>query len=206
MEYDEKIGYGSNYEKHILRNIFLDLLGKHKIGSVLEFPANKLMGKHQDMFENTGVKAGKNKADLVWNFCEFEQSQNPEFLLKEMAELSHKYIFIITGNRRNLGVILHRIFHLLTLKKWDHGQILKMDYKKVKKEVKKNKNLKILEKGAFDIPWFILDVYECGRFLRKFVPKTQSEKITIKPSCFENLPFFLKKYLAHHFYLLVEKI
>ena len=204
MEYDEKIGYGSNYEKFILKGIFLELIKKYGIKSVLEFPENKLMGNHQELFEETAVKFSEEKADLVWNFCEFEQSQKPEFLLKEMAELSGKYLLIVTGNRRNLGVALHRLFHFFAYKKWDHGRFFKMDYKKVKKEAKKTGNLKIIKKGAFDIPWFILDVYECGCFLKKLVPG-KKENITLKPSFFEKMPFFLKKYLAHHFYLLLEK-
>jgi hypothetical protein len=205
MEYDEKIGFGSNYEKFILNNIFVQLIDKLNIRSVLEYPANNLMGNHREIFEKTSVDLNSQTADLVWNFCEFEKTTDSALMIKEMFNKSNKYLFIITGNKRNLGVLLHRFWHLLIFKKWNHGQIKKMDFKELEYELKKFNNIKIKKIGVFDIPWFILDVYECGKILKFFDPHKKEVK-EIKPTIFEKCPFFIKKFLAHHFYILAEKI
>jgi len=204
MEYDEKIGFGSNYEKFILSNIFVQLINKLKIKSVLEYPANQLMGDHQEIFKTTNMIINPPKADLVWNFTEFERSRDSQLMIEEMMKRSNKYLFIITGNKMNLGVCLHRLWHFLIFKKWDHGLIRNMDYKKVKKELDKFENLKLIKKNAFDIPWFILDVYEAGKILKFFVPRKRGAK-KIKPTVFERYPFFIKKFMSHHFYILAEK-
>ncbi|MFA5070497.1 MAG: hypothetical protein WC528_04425 [Patescibacteria group bacterium] len=204
MEYDEKIGYGSNYEKYLLSGIFRRLIEKLKIQAVLEYPANRLMGNHEELFEGLDIKINPPTADLVWNFCEYEQSEDRDLLFKEMLNRSQKYILVITGNKRNLGVILHRLWHLMIFKSWDHGRLDLMDYKKVEKRAKRFDHLKIIKKGTFDVPWFILDVYECGRFLKKFIP--HKDDMPVKPSFWERWPWFIKKYMAHHFYVLMEKI
>jgi hypothetical protein len=71
------------------------------------------------------------------------------------------------------------------------------------------KNVVIIQRGAFDAPWFILDVYEAGSLLLRLVPKSllggKIKQNEIKPSFFENLSFGTKKWLSHHVYVLIEK-
>jgi hypothetical protein len=67
----------------------------------------------------------------------------------------------------------------------------------------------IIYRGAFDAPWFILDVYEAGSLLLRLIPKSLLGKSTkqtdIKYSKFEKLPYPIKKWLSHHVYVLIEK-
>jgi hypothetical protein len=210
-------GFGTAYEKSILSKIFDELAEKYQIKTVCEFPCNDLMGNNSSEFESIGCKVSRQslddpnlseKYDLVWCFCEVEQQDNPSFLVRKIIDKSQRYILIVTQNKRNLGVPLHYIYHVLLRRKWDHGHVKYMTTGIIAKKLAGN-NLSIIQRGAFDVPWFILDVYEAGSLLLRLVPKSllkgKIEQTEIKPSLFENLPFSIKKWLSHHVYLLIEK-
>jgi hypothetical protein len=58
--------------------------------------------------------------DLVWTFC--EQARDPVALIEKAIGLSEKFVLIVTQNRRNHGVIIHRLLHMLKRAPWDHGE------------------------------------------------------------------------------------
>lgn len=193
------LGYGTDYERLILKGIAKKICQKYQVFSSREFPKNELLGR-QPIFPKQ-----KRKPDLVWNFCEFENQKDGKQFIQEMADLSQKYLLIITQNYLNFGVPLHFLYHLISGRKWDHGKLGKMSYRSVLKAAGDDKNLKLLEIGAFDIPWFILDVYETGKYFRNWSIFKEKTKV-IKESSFEKWPLFLKLLLAHHHYLIFEKV
>jgi hypothetical protein len=206
-------GYGTAYEKFIINNIFDDLVEKYQIKTVCEFPSNDLMDNNSDEFESIGCEVTRqvsddgntsDKFDLVWCFCELEQRDNPYYLLKKMLEKSNRLVLIVTQNKRNIGVPLHYVYHVLSGRKWDHGQLKYMTTSIVEQSLAE-KYVSIVQRGAFDVPWFILDVYEAGSLILRFIPKKFLNGKKIKPSLFENLPFAIKKWLSHHVYVLIQK-
>lgn len=201
---DKERGYGTEYEKFVLKGLFKELINKYHIKSVSEFPSNNFMGDHQEIFENLEVEFREESPDLVWNFCEFEYADSDKFL-EDLKKLNSKYLVIITQNNKNIGVWFHRLYHWLLGKNWNHGKISKMSYQKVVGLTKKDSELKIKEILAFDIPWFILDVYETGKFIRKILPRGFVDP-EIKLSPLESWSFDLKKFLAHHFLIFIERI
>lgn len=193
-------GFGTEYEKYILRKIATKICQKYKIKSCLEFPKNRLLSERGIFLRSKRTE----KPDLVWNFCEFENQNDSEKFLEKISSLSKKYLLIITQNHFNPGVFLHLLYHQVSGRKWDHGDFRKMSYFSVLKTAKKNKNLKVVEINAFDIPWFILDVYETGKYFRR-LPIIKRGIKKIKESRLENYPRTLKLILGHHHYLLLEK-
>ncbi|MCL5095683.1 MAG: class I SAM-dependent methyltransferase [Patescibacteria group bacterium] len=194
------LGFGTEYEKYILEKIAVKMINKYKIKSVLEYPQNQLLGERK-VFK---IPKRQTKPDLVWNFCAFEQTTDTHEFIKSMADLTNKYVLIITQNYLNPGVLIHWLFHFLSGKKWDHGQLSKMSGWSAKQTFRKAGVWEIRELGVFDIPWFILDVYETGKYFRN-LPFLKSKIEKIKESRFENWPKWLKFFLAHHHYLLMEK-
>jgi hypothetical protein len=210
-------GFGTAYEKFIIGNIFDDLVEKYQIKTVCEFPANDLMDNNSSEFEAMGCEVMRQSLDdaevsgeydLVWCFCEVEQQNSPSDLIERILDKSKRYILIVTQNKRNLGVPLHYIYHVLLRRKWDHGHVKYMTTAPIEKKLAKKK-VSIVQLGAFDVPWFILDVYEAGSLLLRLVPKSllsgKIKQTEIKASLFENLPFWIKKWLSHHVYVLIEK-
>lgn len=193
------LGFGTEYEKYILEKIAVKLVSKYKIKSGLEDPKTSLLGEEKifDLPE-------KKKPDLVWNFCAFEQAKDSHRFAGEMADLTDKYALVITQNYLNLGVLIHWLWHLVSRKKWDHGQLKRMSGLSVKRTFGETGVWEVREFGAFDIPWFILDVYETGKYIRN-LPFLKSKIKKIRESRFENWPKGLKFFLAHHHYLFLEK-
>lgn len=195
------LGYGTDYEKFILKGIAERICQKYQIKSSMQFPKNDLLGRAA-IFP---VLKGKEKPDLIWNFCEYENQKEPRQFFKKICNLSRRYILIITQNHFNPGVALHLLYHYLSGRKWDHGELGKMSYRAVLKTVKNDKNLKLIEIGAFDIPWFVFDVYETGKFFRH-LPLLKNRIKEVKESRFEKWPLFFKLVFGHHHYLLFEKL
>jgi ubiquinone/menaquinone biosynthesis C-methylase UbiE len=193
------LGFGTEYEIFVLKKIARDIVNKYKMKSVLEYPKTTLIGEGK-IFNLPETK----KPDLVWNFCEFEQDTNSFGFAKKMADSTDKYALIVIQNYLNPGVLIHRLFHFLVEKKWDHGQLSKMSGWSAVQIFTKTGNWMLREWGAFDVPWFILDVYETGRYLRK-LPLMKNKTSKISESQFENWPLWSKFFLAHHHYLLMEK-
>jgi hypothetical protein len=171
------------------------------------------MGNNSEIFDNLvcTVKRTKTlnptkiKQDLVWNFCEFENRDNPEKMIEDMLNLSSGYILVITQNNKNLGVHLHLLYHFLNGRKWDHGSIRSMSYDVVMQTLTKF-NVEILDYGWFDVPWFVLDVYEMGRTLKRLTFSKFVDDSDLNESRFEKLPNGIKSCLSHHFYVLAKKV
>lgn len=210
---DHELGFGTEYEKFVLRDVARSLVQELSIKSVCEYPANDLMGDNSEIFSGQTLQITKlsrpyrntgSKFDLVWNFCEIEQQRDPSELINELLSLTKRYLLIIIQNRRNPGIPLHWIYHILAGRKWDHGRFSLMTTKPLIRIL--SKHGKIMKVGYFDVPWFILDIYESGVILRKLIPKSFSESaLGMKKSRFEELPSRYKQYLAHHAYILFDK-
>lgn len=193
------LGYGTDYERLVLKGLAKKICQKYQILSSREFPKSKLLGR-QPIFPKQ-----KRKPDLVWNFCEFENQKDGRKFIQKMEDLSQKYLLIITQNYLNPGVPLHFLYHFISGRKWNHGDLKKMSYRSVLKAVANNKDLKLIEIGAFDIPWFILDVYETGKYFRNWSVLKEKNKV-IRESSFEKWPLFFKLIFAHHHFVLLEKV
>jgi len=200
-------GFGLVYEKFVFSEVASRLVKEFSLRTVCEYPANNLMGNNSDVFEGceiTRLAAGANeerKFDLVWNFCEFEQADDPTCLIKKAAELSNGLVLVVTQNIRNPGVLIHRLYHALRIQRWDHGRLSRMSYNAVKSRIKKER-FEVIETGAFDLPWFILDVYESGKFLRKLILDAGTNERSLRKSVFEEWPMWIRSWLAHHHYVL----
>lgn len=208
-EYD--LGFGTQYEKFILGRLFRKFIEQLGIRTVCEYPANNLMGNNSEEFEKAGCTVVRKidlktseTYDFVWNFCEFERSPDSTRMIRKMMSLSKRYVFVVVQNNRNIGVLLHRICHLLAGSRWDHGKMEQMSLTAVKNALE-CEHVRVLEHGFFDVPWFILDVYESGKYLRRVAPRSHVESSRMKDSLFEGLPNWLKRWLAHHAYVLSEK-
>jgi hypothetical protein len=79
-----------------------------------------------------------------------------------------------------------------------------MSYNAVRAEIRRL-GFTVIERGAFDAPWFVLDVYESGKFLRKLLHDAGTNERNLKNSSFENWPLWIRSWLAHHHYLLFSK-
>jgi len=207
-----ELGFGTEYEKFVLRDIAQRIIRELKPTSICEYPANNLMGDNSEVFEGfdlridrlSNLDAVKREAyDLVWNFCEVEQREDITELVQEMLMLTRRYLFVVLQNRRNAGVCLHRIYHSLTAKRWDHGHIGLMSPTPLVRLL--TSYGKIISVDYFDVPWFILDVYECGAYLRVIIPRFMRSKQHLKKSRFEEMSCSCKRWLAHHAYVLFEK-
>ena len=204
------VGFGLVYEKFILSQLVKKLVSEYEIKTVCEYPANSLMGNNSDVFEGCEVTRTRKpsdltkKFDLVWNFCEFEQANDPTSFMDTTLDLSRSYVMIVTQNLRNIGVLTHRLYHLLWRVPWDHGYLPRMSANAVKSKLG-NADAKIIETGAFDVPWFVLDLYESGKFLRKLIFDAGTSERDLKESMFERSPMWLRSWLSHHRYVLIRK-
>jgi hypothetical protein len=212
---DQITQFGMLYEKYVFEQLVRKLVRYLNLKTVCEFPYNRLMGdNNSEYFEKYGCQVTRirteeqvsdnTKYDLVWNFCEFEQIASSEYILSRMKSLSSNYLLVITQNLFNV-MLYHYWYHILKRRAWDHGKMDKMNYLALKKEYARN-NIRLLETGAFDVPWFVLDFYEGGKFFRGLAPKTLIDtQQEIRESFFEKLPKPVKILLAHHHYALGQK-
>ncbi|MHB8157057.1 MAG: hypothetical protein ACYDEQ_06650 [Desulfocucumaceae bacterium] len=211
---DQLYQFGMLYEKYVFNKLVSHLVQKYNIKTVCEFPYNELMGQdNNEGFRHCGcevtryrnyadIEPGK-KFDLIWNFCEFEQYSSDELIIPTMFDLSKNNVLIITQNMYNV-MMLHYWYHVFKRRAWDHGDISKMNYRSYVKEFRKY-GLEVLEIGAFDAPWFVLDFYEGGKFFRGLAPKTMINTKEIEESFFEKLPKPFRILLSHHHYVLGQK-
>jgi len=208
-----RLGFGTEYEKLILREIASRIVRDHDLKSICEYPANNLLGDNNEIFTGHNLRidrlsdpssARNMRYDLVWNFCEIEKQKQPFKLLGSMLALTRQYLLIIVQNRWNPGVVLHKIQHSLTGRRWDHGNIALMSTRPIVEHL--SHFGRVLEIGCFDVPWFVFDIYESGAFLKKLIPRSLSRSaLELRRSWFEDLPSWCKKYLAHHNYVLFKK-
>lgn len=208
------LGYGTAYEKTLLFEYTEHWVNKYNIKSVLEYPTNNLMGNNNEIFDillnnENCKKIGKNEDveqmyDLVWNFCEFENEEDSQKFIQNMLDKSNKYVLIITQNYRNLGIHIHRIWHILWRRKWDHGIIGKSSSGNIRKYVD---SANIVESGSFDCPWFYFDIYETLSDIKGLLKKEEKKEceFIIMKSLFEKLPDSIKYFVCHHNYLIIKK-
>ena len=206
----EYAGFGLVYEKFVFSELATRLVREFGLKTICEYPANNLMGNNSDVFigcEITRLTADASEErtfDLVWNFCEFEQADGPSCFIEKAVKLSNGLVLIVTQNIRNPGVLIHRVYHALKMKRWDHGRLSRMSYNAVKSRIKKGE-FEIIETGAFDAPWFILDVYESGKFLRKLILNLGTDEKNLRKTAFEESPIWIRSWLAHHHYVLFRR-
>jgi hypothetical protein len=201
---EPQLGFGTNYEKAILAEILSNMAKKYRIDSSFNFPKNKLLGNTKDITKSLTEK--DECPDLLWNFCEFENASDLGGFFKSLEDFKPRYIFIVTQNWRNPGVLLHLMYHKLLGKKWDHGKIKEMSIKPIEDYSENSRKYQVLEKGLFDAPWFILDVYETGKYLKTLAPKSKQSNDQSKRSLFEASPEFIKKWASHHNYVLLKTL
>lgn len=198
------MGFGTAYETNILKNILDYVIHKYRINKVLEYPITSLLNDFKYKGKATSIMPSEAHYDLVWSFCYFEHIHDSVQYIDEVSSKTDKYVMIIIQNNKNLGVILHWIYHMILRREWDHGKISKMSPRKLRRAIAK-KGLLICEDGFHDVPWFIIDVYEFGNFLKKLVPSSLVQQKDIKPSRLERLPRIIKSFFAHHYHVLAEK-
>ena len=198
-----ELGFGTDYEKIIFAEIISKIARKYELHSFFNYPKNNLLGNTENVTKTLAEK--KDDPDLLWNFCEFENENNIGTFFKSVEDFNPKYILIVTQNWRNPGVLLHYLYHTIFGRKWDHGNLIKMTTKPIEEYVKCSKKYQLLEKGLFDAPWFILDVYEVGRYVKKLVPKSKQSTDEIQKSIFERSPTYFRKWASHHNYVLLKK-
>lgn len=209
------LGFGTEYEKWLLEGIVGELQVRYGFRTAVDYPCNLLLGDSRDVFRKAGVDCSRRTApetnagyDLVFSFCEFEQARDPMEFLQTLDAFGSRFVLIVTQNWRNPGVPLHRLYHVLARTPWDHGHLSRASDRAVLGAVQKGGfRWRLLERRCFDTPWFVLDVYEMGRFLRRLVPerKRDAPPSGMVASRFEALPFPVARFLAHHFLLLFER-
>jgi hypothetical protein len=199
-----ELGFGTNYEKEIFAEIISNMAAKYRMQSFFNFPKNGLLGNSKDITKTLSEK--NDNPDLLWNFCEFENEKDLQTFFKSLENFKPKYILIVTQNWRNPGVMLHFLYHKTFGKKWDHGKLKNMTTKPIEEYSEMSNKYQVLEKGLFDAPWFVLDVYEVGKFLKKLVPKSKQINEEAQKSIFESSPMFIKKWASHHNYVLLKTL
>jgi hypothetical protein len=199
---ESELGFGTEYEKAIFSGILSIMSKRYGISSVCNYPKNNLLGQTRDV---TGsLVETRENPDLIWNFCEFENEDNIQRFFFDLEAYKPKYVLVVTQNRLNPGTLLHYLYHKVVGKNWDHGHLSKMTIKPIKQYSKGKGTYQILETGTFDAPWFILDVYEVGKYLKKLVPTSQSSPEKMKTSLFEHSPKIIKNWACHHNYILLR--
>ena len=201
---DLELGFGTNYEKGIFAEIISSISAKYGILSSLNFPQNGLLGNIKDVTK--GLAKKNENPDLLWNFCEFENENDLRTFFKSLEDFKPKYILIVTQNWRNPGVFLHFLYHKVFGKKWDHGKLKKMSIKPIEQYSEYSKKYLVLEKGFFDAPWFILDIYEVGKYLKALAPKSMQSNEQSQKSLFESSPAYIKQWASHHNWVLLKTI
>jgi|SRR5665647_237855 len=199
---ESELGFGTEYEKIIFSEIIGHIGTKYGITSYYNYPKNNLLGQTQVI---TGSLAETAKSpDLLWNFCEFENRKDSKSFLSEIESFNPRHVLIVTQNRLNPGTLLHYFYHKIFGKEWDHGYLSKMTINPIKQYSTTKASYEILEIGTFDAPWFILDVYEVGRYLKKLIPKTKQSTSNMKSSIFESSPGIIRNWASHHNYILLR--
>lgn len=202
MQQESELGFGTEYEKVIFSQIINKIGEKYGIDSCYNYPANNLLGNPRDVTGSLSENA--NGPDLLWNFCEYENQKDQMKFISDLESFNPKHILIVTQNYLNPGTLIHYLYHRIFGKKWDHGHLSRMTTKPLRQYIKRKKTWEILETGTFDAPWFILDIYEVGKYLKSLIPKSNRTSEKIKKSFFENSPRIIKNWASHHNYILIR--
>ena len=89
--------------------------------------------------------------DLVWNFCVLEHVGDARSMIREMFRVTRRYVLIEIQNVFNVGLPLHRWYHLVRGEPWDHGDMRRMKLSYVERLVK-GVGGRVVETGATDMP------------------------------------------------------
>lgn len=159
--------------------------------------------------------------DLVWNFMYLARIDDPGKLLREMKRLSRRYLLFIGVNRFNPGFLSHRTVHKFFKVDWNHGDTNFMSPFKTKRFFTEN-GLRVLKTGLVDTPPYPdslgfrdMKLHRINRDLNSIDWDSRTvhwmkegaypTKIKLLYLC-ESMPvpFFLKIFYAHLFYILAE--
>lgn len=164
----------------------------------------------------TSLPIQKGEYDLVWSFCMLERLNDPGAYLKETARVSGKIVLMVTLNYKNHGTWLHRVYHRIKGMEWDHGNFAMMGHKGIV-DAFNQAGLKVLEKGAVDVPpsWDTWDMplgSDIGKITAIFGKKWEwkmaetDQKPGLLLNIFgwveNNLPDWFKAQQAHHLYVI----
>lgn len=276
-------GYGTEYERFALNRFVLATIDKYDISTVLEMPANGVMGTpglksmifaqagcdvtvshpSQEFLDDAkqiwdcfGLEARfvrspwinsvfpDNSFDLVWNFCVYEHLDHPREVIREMMRVTDRHILLEIQNVHNIGLPIHRVYHVMRNEPWDHGDMTSMDLASLR-GVLEELQADLLETGATDMPpWPDINIglkEMLSRGHRQPIPLPTHEGCELRPrvqlrdrelvireirnfqkprpkdevvyamfrfwhTCLEStMPFMLKKYFAHHPYIIAGK-
>ncbi|RLG38631.1 MAG: hypothetical protein DRN91_02085 [Candidatus Alkanophagales archaeon] len=89
--------------------------------------------------------------DLVWNFCVIEHVSDARSMIREMLRVTRRYVLLEMQNVFNIGLPLHRLYHLLRKEPWDHGELTKMRLSYVRRLFEREGG-RVVEVGATDMP------------------------------------------------------
>lgn len=235
-------GWGAVYERIMLGRLLGDLRKKYKIKSVLEYGAQitkgydnlvflsdcsvaitdqkiaQIQGQWRFKQKPAFLKIDKigEKYDLVWNFALTQI--NPD-LIKGMKEKSSRFVLIFTPNFLNYGTPIHLFLHLLAQTPCSHPERGSVKLRTLwgLKQFFLSKNLKIVEAGMVDIPFwpdFAFSLVEIGEIFGKKARRTRMtqqpakvlyqklEKATFIEK--SRLPKIIKILFAHHIFVLGE--
>ena len=123
------------------------------------------------------------RLQIYFGIFEFENQNDVGTFFRSLEDFNPKYVLIVTQNWRNPGTLLHYLYHKIFGKVWNHGNLTKMTIKPIEEYSRISKKYEILEEGLFDAPWFILDVYEVGRYLRNLYQNQNSLLNKRKQAC-----------------------
>lgn len=160
------------------------------------------------------------KSELVWNFAIVHLRKT---VLQQMIKRSNKYILIFTPNLYNWGAPIHHFFHLITKTKCRHPERGDRRTRTLSglKDTLTQKNLEIVETGYVDMPiWpdFAFSKMELFKGLGIKTKASNKNTNTPKASVLHttlnkqtklleyNLPGFLQPIIAHHQYVLAQKL
>jgi hypothetical protein len=160
--------------------------------------------------------------DLVYNHLAFDQYKDPVPLVREMKRLSNKIIMNLTLSPYNYGYWIHKISHKMYKQEWDHGY-RELGTTQAMEDVHSQLGLKFVERGACDAPPWMdtvnAQIGESMTYLDAFPKavrerwiwcsvdkKTQEHKLVKKFLSWEEaMPFWFKKFAAHHLYVVSSK-
>jgi hypothetical protein len=160
--------------------------------------------------------------DLVWDFMFLSQFEAQERLLREMIRLSKRYVMFLAVNRFNPGFLSHRAVHRYFKVPWNHGDVAFMSPFRVRRFFRDH-GLKIVRTGVVDTPPYpdslgfrdmrlhrmnvdlnkiewdsrTIGWMKAGRYPTKIKLLYLAEAAP--------LPFLVKLFYAHLFYVLAEK-
>jgi hypothetical protein len=177
---------------------------------------------YQEFEDPTATGLGDGSFDLVWNFMYLAQCERKDALLREMTRLSRRLVMYIGVNRFNPGFLSHRTVHRIYGVPWTHGDVSFMSPFFVARYFR-NHGLSVIRTGVVDTPPYPDSLgFRDMRLHRKNVDlntiawesrtltwmKTGKYPPKIRFLYFFEwlpLPFLVKLFYAHLFYVLAEK-